>query len=462
MPFINNKFLLHSDIAEQLYHNYAKDLPIIDYHNHLDPKKISENYQFKTITELWLSEDHYKWRALRAAGVSEEYITGNKTDEEKFEKWILTIPKTIRNPLYHWSHLEMKRYFDWDNTILADDSANLYQHCNEKLADNSHYTLGLLEQQNVQVVCTTDDPIDDLEHHQAHNSELKLLPGFRPDNVFAINTAGFLGYINKLAVAASTSIKTFENLKEALINRIDHFHMNGCRLSDHGLPQLPFVEIDEKKAEAAFNKALNNQSLSKEEADVYLITVLNFLGLEYGKRAWTMQLHLGPLRNNNSRLKQLIGSDAGCDSIGDLEQAQGLSKFLNQLDKSNRLPKTILYNLNPRDNELFATMAGNFNDGSVAGKVQWGAAWWFLDQKDGITNHINCLSNLGLISSFVGMLTDSRSFLSFPRHEYFRRIFCNILATDINNGYLPNDMNLIGEVVKDVCYRNAINYFNFE
>lgn len=466
VPFIHDDFLLHSKEAASLYHDFAADLPIIDYHNHLSPQQIADNINFENITQAWLSGDHYKWRAMRANGISEKYITGNTTDEEKFQKWSETVPMTMRNPLYHWTHLELKRYFGNDLLLTGKTSVETYKLSSELLQQKGYSTQGLLEQMKVEVVCTTDHPTDDLAHHQQHSvsgSKLKMLPTFRPDKFLVINGPDFLHYLEQLETICNREIDTFEKLVEALSERIEFFHDLGCRLSDHGLEQLFDVSGSSASAlTATLINRRNKETISAAAAQEFQMYLLTELAKIYHTKNWAMQLHLGPIRNNNTRLMREIGADVGADSIGDFEQSRGLSYFLDVLDNGDHLAKTILYNLNPRDNEVFATMAGNYNDDTIAGKIQWGSAWWFLDQKDGIEKQLNALSNMGLVSRFIGMLTDSRSFLSFPRHEYFRRILCNLIGQDIVNGELPNDLEWLGKMVQNICYYNAKQYFDFD
>ncbi len=463
-PFISNNFLLENKTAEKLYFDYVANLPIIDYHNHLSPKQVAENKVFNTLTECWLGGDHYKWRAMRANAIDEKYITGNSTEKEKFLNWAETVPYTMCNPLYHWTHLELKRYFGID-TLLNPTSANqIYDVANLQLNKPEFSTQGLMKKMNVEVICTTDDPTDSLKHHQylkSENHPFKMLPTFRPDNFLAIQHPDYIKRIEKLTEVSKNTIHNFEDLLTALESRIDFFNALGGKLSDHGLTQLHAVDFTETELNAILNKRFSEKEISTIEAQKFQTGLLYYLAKMYSKKGWIMQLHLGPIRNNNTRLLNLVGNDAGCDSINDLEQAAGLSYFLNKLDVEDNLPKTILYNLNPKDNEVFATMAGNFQDSSIASKVQWGSGWWFLDQKDGIEKQLNTLSNMGLISRFVGMLTDSRSFLSFPRHEYFRRILCNVIGTQIEKGQLPNDINWIGNMVSNISYYNAKNYFKF-
>ncbi len=462
--FIHNDFLLTSSAAKQLFHEFAKDLPIIDYHNHLPPEQVAKNHTFSTISEVWLKGDHYKWRAMRANGINESYITGDKSDEKKFLKWAETVPYTMRNPLYHWTHLELKRYFDIDVLLKPSTASQVYCQTNELLQEPVFQVKGLLQKMNVEVICTTDHPTDLLSYHKQEldsSSDLKMLPTFRPDKFLAINSPDFLIYLEKLEEIVSTDISSFSDLVAALKNRIDYFDSMGCQLSDHGLAQLYNINLSNRNFDAMILSRRENKSLSIDDSNAFQMALLFELAEVYFEKDWKMQLHLGAIRNNSDRLLKSVGNDVGADSIGDFEQAQGLSFFLNQLDSKNRLTKTIIYNLNPRDNEVFATMIGNFNDGNIAGKIQWGSAWWFLDQKDGMVKQINTLSNMGLLSRFIGMLTDSRSFLSFPRHEYFRRILCNLIGNDIEKGELPNDIPWLGHLVENICYKNAKDYFNF-
>ena len=463
-PFLGDNFLLHNSTAERLYHEYAKGQPIIDYHNHLPPEEIANNKKFANITEIWLQGDHYKWRAMRANGVGEKYITGKASDAEKFSQWAATVPYTMRNPLFHWTHLELQRYFGIKELLSPKTATNIFETTNAHLQQADFSTVSLLQKMKVEVVCTTDHPTDSLEHHKAYaatSSKVKMLPTFRPDKLVVINNDDFIPFLQKLEVIVGNSISTFDNLLAALESRIEFFAAHGCQLADHGLEQLFQVDFARINLDEVLQKRKNNTRLSAHEVQAFQMECLHQLGKIYHRKNWTMQFHLGPIRNNNSRLMNAVGADVGCDSIGDFEQARGLSFFLNRLDTEHKLAKTILYNLNPRDNELFATMMGNFNDGSTAGKIQWGSAWWFLDQKDGMEKQINTLSNMGLLSRFIGMLTDSRSFLSFPRHEYFRRILCNLIGQDVHNGELPNDISWLGEMVENICYKNAKRYFDF-
>ncbi|MBT1685802.1 glucuronate isomerase [Dawidia soli] len=464
--FLTEDFLLTNDFAQTLYHRYAKDLPIIDYHCHLSPQDIAGDRRFENLTKVWLEGDHYKWRAMRTLGIDEKYITGNGSDEDKFRQWATTVPYTMRNPLYHWTHLELKRYFGVDQLLTPESADAIYQQCSDQLRQDEYTTRGLLTRMKVEVVCTTDDPADTLEYHQQikrSGFNMTILPTFRPDKAYAVeNPVTYNAYLEKLSAAAGVTINSFKSLITALENRIEFFHSLGCKLSDHGLEQLYFPEDKQTfSAETIFAKLLKKEVLTKAEVQYIKYATLVELGRRYHQKGWTQQFHLGALRNTNERMLRLLGPDTGFDSIGDFTQAVALSRFLNELDSSNQLARTILYNLNPGDNEVMGTMIGNFNDGSVRGKIQFGSAWWFLDQKDGMEKQINALSNMGLLSCFIGMLTDSRSFLSFPRHEYFRRILCNLIGRDVANGELPADEKWLGKIVSDICYHNAKNYFNF-
>lgn len=463
--FLNEDFLLSNPTAVYLYHTFAKDMPIIDYHNHLPPQQIATNHQFENLTQVWLYGDHYKWRAMRANGVAEDFCTGAKSDWEKFEKWAHTVPYTLRNPLYHWTHLELQRYFGISELLQPKSAMSIYQNCSEQLHAPTHSTQGLLKQMNVRVVCTTDDPIDTLEHHISYkkqgNTDLKMLPTFRPDKFILIQSPLFHSSIEKLGELTGSTIQDFSNLMQALRQRALLFQSLGCKLADHGLEFIYAADFSLEEADIVFKKVANRQLITTKEAHVFQSAILHELGVMYSELGWTQQFHLGALRNNNIRAMRELGPDTGWDSIGDWSQAQNLARFLGKLDDKNQLAKTIIYNLNPADNEVIATMIGNFNDGSMAGKIQFGSGWWFLDQKDGMEKQMNALSNMGLISQFIGMLTDSRSFLSFPRHEYFRRILCNMFGKDIENGELPHDLEWTGQIIQQICYHNAKNYFNF-
>ncbi|MFZ5972163.1 MAG: glucuronate isomerase [Bacteroidota bacterium] len=462
--FLDGDFLLQTDAARQLYHIYAAHAPIIDYHNHLSPKDIAENRQFNNLTQIWLEGDHYKWRAMRAHGVDEEFCTGNASAEDKFMKWAETVPYTLRNPLYHWTHLELKNYFGVNYLLNKKSAKTIYHECTALLQTKEYSVQSLLSKMNVEVVCTTDDPCDDLRYHtlNAKADGVRMLPTFRPDKAYAFEDAlGCKNYYRRLSEASGIEINNIKSLLQALERRVDFFHSQGCRLSDHGLENLPFEEITMAEATTLFSNVLNERQLTTKQCNGLRTTILIHLCRLYHTKGWVQQFHLGAMRNNNSRMMRTLGADTGFDSIGDFPQAKSMAKFFDQLDSTNQLTKTIIYNLNPADNALFATMIGNFNDGSVAGKMQWGSGWWFLDQKEGMEKQLNTLSNMGLLSHFVGMVTDSRSFLSFPRHEYFRRILCNILGNDIDRGELPNDIELIGNMVLSISYKNAKTYFNF-
>ncbi|HKK77899.1 MAG TPA: glucuronate isomerase [Saprospiraceae bacterium] len=463
-PFLDEDFLLQNKMARVLYHDYAKKQPIIDYHNHLPPDEIAGDKHYDNITQAWLYGDHYKWRAMRTLGIDERYITGKATDKEKFLKWAETVPFTIRNPLFQWTHLELKRYFGIEEILRPESAERIYEACNERLQQKDYGAQGLLAKMKVETVCTTDDPADRLEYHRAHQKNdtgIKMYPAFRPDKAILIGKDTYNDYIDRLAKAADTDIETYPELLQALKKQIDFFHEQGCRISDHGLNKLYARPFTERQMDDIFRKKRNGQEPSAKEQAVFTAGLMHELGKCYAQKGWVMQLHLGALRNNSSRMLNKLGPDTGFDSIGDYAQAEDLSGFLNELDKEDKLPKTIIYNLNPRDNAVMATMIGNFNDGKIRGKMQFGSAWWFLDQKDGMEKQMNALSNMGLLSCFVGMLTDSRSFLSFPRHEYFRRILCNLIGKDVHNGELPYDEAWLGGIVKDICYHNARDYFQF-
>jgi glucuronate isomerase len=464
--FLTEDFLLQSEYARRLYHQYAENLPIIDYHCHLSPHDIAVNRQFDNLTRIWLAGDHYKWRAMRTLGINEKYITGNATDAEKFDQWAYAVPYTMRNPLYHWTHLELKRYFGIEKLLTPQTGKEVYDCASDKLKKPEFNTRSLLKKMKVETICTTDDPADTLEYHQQIRKDgfgITILPTFRPDKAYAVeDTEAYKQYLEKLSAASGVTISSFDTLLEALGNRIEFFHTLGCRLSDHGLEQLYFPEHGTAHSpDALFKKVLKGEALNRPEREHFKYAVLTALGKMYHGKGWTQQFHLGALRNTNERMLRVLGPDTGFDSIGDFQQSVAMARFMNELDSSDQLAKTILYNLNPADNEVLGTMIGNFNDGSIKGKVQFGSAWWFLDQKDGMEKQINSLSNLGLLSCFIGMLTDSRSFLSYPRHEYFRRILCNVIGQDVANGELPWDEAWLGKIVSDICYHNAKNYFNF-
>ena len=464
-PFMDKDFLLHTETAKELFHNHAANMPIFDYHCHINPQQIADDVRFENITQIWLYGDHYKWRGMRTNGVDEKYCTGNASDWEKFEKWAETVPYTLRNPLFHWTHLELKKFFEIDKILSSETAKEIWDECNAKLQTPEYSVRGIIKMANVHTICTTDDPIDSLEHHRkikADGFEVAVLPAWRPDKAMAVeNVTAYNEYLDKLANVAEMEITTFSDLLAALEKRHQFFHENGCRLSDHGLETAIAEDYTNEEIEKIFAKIRGGAELSQIEILKFKSAMLYEFGIMDHSRGWTQQFHIGALRNNSTRLFNKLGADVGLDSIGDFEIAKPLSKFLDRLDMNNKLAKTVLYNLNPRDNELIGTMIGNFQDGSVPGKMQFGSGWWFLDQKDGMEKQINALSNLGLLSRFVGMLTDSRSFLSYTRHEYFRRTLCNILGNDIENGEIPHDMELVGKMVENICFNNAKEYFNF-
>jgi len=462
--FITEDFLLETVSAKRLYHDYAKDQPIIDYHCHLPPDQIADNTKFENLTQIWLYGDHYKWRAMRTCGVDEKYITGNASDWEKFKAWSETVPKTLRNPLYHWTHLELKKPFGISDRLLNGDTAEgIWNECNDKLATDKFTTNGIINQMNVEVICTTDDPTDTLEHHvkirKNSTIKVKVYPTFRPDKGMAVDQPEiFSKWVEKLSGITDIRIHNLDEFLTAIRKRHDFFASLGCRLSDHGIEEIYSDDYTSKEVENIFQKVMSGRSITMEEVRKFKSAMLYEFGIMDHEKGWVQQFHVGALRNNNTRMFKKLGPDTGFDSIGDFEIARPMAKFFDRLDKDNKLTKTIIYNLNPRDNELIATMIGNFQDGSVPGKMQFGSGWWFNDQKDGIEWQIGALSNMGCLSQFVGMLTDSRSFLSFPRHEYFRRVLCNVLGQEMETGLLPDDIGLIGNLVQDISYRNTKNY----
>ncbi len=464
--FLDKDFLLKTATAKRLFHDYAADMPIIDYHCHLSPKDIAEDRIFKNIAEVWLHGDHYKWRAMRTNGIHESYCTGDKTDFEKFEQWAATVPYTMRNPLYHWTHMELQRYFNVTEQLSPANAKAVYEHCNALLQTKEFSVRNLLRKMKVKLVCTTDDPVDALEYHKAMQEEgadIQMVPAFRPDMAMNVgNTESFLQYVKKVEAAAGMQVHTFDDYLMALKNRHDFFAQMGCRVSDHGLEEIYADEHTAEEIIIIFERLLKGETLClKCQRQFKSAMLVHFAAWDHEK-GWVQQFHLGALRNNNTRMLNQLGPDTGWDSIGTFDQGKALSTFLNGLDTRNKLTKTILYNLNPADNEVLATMVGNFNDGSFPGKIQFGSGWWFLDQKDGIIKQLNALSNMGLLSRFVGMLTDSRSFLSFPRHEYFRRILCDLIGAEVEEGELPNNIEWLGKMVQDICYNNNVNYFNWK
>jgi glucuronate isomerase len=465
MTFLKENFLLKTKSAEKLYHQFAADQPIIDYHNHLIPSNIDEDYVYKNLTEIWLKGDHYKWRAMRANGINEHFITGNANDEEKFLKWAETVPNTIRNPLFHWTHLELQRYFGINEVLTPQNAKKIYAKASEKVNSKEFSCRSILKKFKVEALCTTDDPTDDLQHHintKKSGFEVQVLPTFRPDKAMNVDDeTEFLAYVRKVQEASNVNISDFKSYLEALQNRHNFFAANGGKLSDHGLNHIYATDYSDSEINQIFSDLLTGKKITVHQKNQFKSAMLVHLAYMDHAKGWVQQFHLGALRNNNARLLASLGPDTGFDSMGDFAQAENLSKFLNKLDSTNQLAKTIIYNNNPNDNASFATMIGNFQDGTVAGKMQFGSGWWFLDQKLGMEEQINNLSNMGLLSRFVGMLTDSRSFMSFPRHEYFRRILCNMIGNDIENGELPNDINWLGGIVCNICYGNAKEYFGF-
>jgi len=463
--FIHEDFLLQSKQARELYHDYAKNLPIIDYHCHLDPDLIARDFQFTNLSEIWLHGDHYKWRAMRSNGVDEKFCTGDASDWEKFQKWAETMPYTLRNPLYHWSHLELKRYFGIDELLSPESAKHIYETGSELVQQADFSAVNLLKMMNVEVVCTTDDPLDDLEAHRKiarSGIGIKVLPTYRPDKLSNVkDSLTFLENVERLEEKVGFEIKSFQDFIQALELRHSYFHAQGCRLSDHGLGTFYGVAESDAMAADYFKKLIRGKNLNFHQRVCLETHILIEMARMDHDKGWVQQFHYGALRSNNTRLLEQLGADVGCDSIGDLPVAAAMSRFFDQLDQQKQLAKTIVYNLNPAHNYMLASMIGNFQDGSVPGKIQFGSGWWFLDQKEGMEMQMNALSNLGLLSRFVGMLTDSRSFMSYPRHEYFRRILCNLLGDDMKNGLLPNDMKLLGDLVKNVSYYNAQSYFGF-
>jgi glucuronate isomerase len=466
-PFLSDNFLLSNNSAERLYHEYAANMPIFDYHCHLPVAEIAENKKFANLTAIWLNGDHYKWRAMRANGVDEQFITGAASDRDKFRAWAATVPKTLRNPLYHWTHLELKNPFGITTLLNPESADRIYDNCSAMLQQDGFSTRGLLQAMQVKVVCTTDDPVDSLEHHQAIRDDqsftVKILPAFRPDKAMAVeDPASFNTWVDRLGEISDMEITTFSHFLAALKKRHDFFHDLGCRLSDHGLEEPYAADYTQREIDTIFTGIRSGKTLSPGQILAFKSAMLFEFAVMDHARDWTQQFHFGALRNTNSRAFATLGPDTGYDSIGDFIFARSLARLLDRLDRSDQLAKTILYVLNPRDNEMIATMIGNYQDGRIVGKMQFGSGWWFNDQKDGMERQLGALSNMGLISRFVGMLTDSRSFLSYPRHEYFRRVLCNLFGIDMENGELPADFELIGNTIKDICYHNAVTYFGID
>lgn len=461
--FMGKDFLLNNEVARFLYHDHASKMPVFDYHCHLVPMEIATDHEFKNITEMWLYHDHYKWRAMRSYGIDEKYITGDASDYEKFCAFAKAMPYLIGNPIYHWSHLELKRFFGVEETLSEKTAEIIWEKCNKAIKENKLTARKLIEMSNVEYIGTTDDPIDDLRFHKEirEDSSFKceVRPSFRPEKAMKIKNKDFVGYIKQLSNVSDCEIKSFNDLEKALEIRLDYFYENGCMITDHSIERVTYAPASYDELNNIFIKALNGEEISDDEASIYSTMLLISLGKMYSKRNMVMQLHIGALRNNNTRMFNKVGADAGFDSIDDGEIAYSLSRILDALDKENNLPKTILYCLNPKDNEVIGTMIGNFQGGNIGGKIQFGSGWWFNDQKDGMERQMTALSQLGLISQFVGMVTDSRSFLSYTRHEYFRRILCNYLGSLVEEGQYPYDKEILGEIVENICYRNSVRYF---
>ncbi|MEN8229173.1 MAG: glucuronate isomerase [Bacteroidota bacterium] len=463
--FLDKDFLLESDTAQRLYHGAASQMPIIDYHCHLIPEQIAGDIKFENLTQIWLAGDHYKWRAMRANGVDEKYCTGDATDEEKFMKWAECVPETLRNPLYHWTHLELQRYFGITDLLNPASAKEIYDRANEMLGSDEFSVRNLIRKMNVEVICTTDDPVDTLEHHQKIKEdgfETAVYPAWRPDKAMTVDDPkSYNRYLEKLEEASESSISTYMDLLTALCKRHEFFHEMGCRISDHGMEMFYAEDFDHLEIEKIFLKVRSGRNLNEEEIRKFKSAMLIELAALDHEKDWAQQFHVGAIRNNNKRRFHQLGPDTGFDSIGDFHMARTMSRFFDRLEELDQLAKTIVYNLNPVDNALMVTMVNNFNDGTTPGKMQFGSGWWFMDQKQGMTDQINTLSSLGLLSKFVGMLTDSRSFMSYPRHEYFRRILCNLIGRDVENGELPDDLELLKNLVKNISYFNAKNYFGF-
>jgi len=461
--FMDENFLLSNNTAIELYHNYAKNMPIIDYHCHLNPKEIFENKEFKNITEAWLYGDHYKWRAMRSNGIEEKYITGDANDYEKFMAWAKTMPMAIGNPLYHWTHLELQRFFGIHEQLSEKTAPDIWEKANALINEGGFGARELIKKSNVKAICTTDDPTDSLEYHirlkEDKEFDINVLPTFRPDNGVEINKDGFKSWVEKLAQVIGRDISSYDEFLEALESRVRFFHEVGCRVSDHGLGSVTYAEASKEELAEIFAKALRGEIVTKDEENKHRTYTVQFLGKLYSELGWAMQIHMGALRNNNVKRFKNLGSDTGFDSVNDEQIAYPLSRLLDSLEAEDSLPKVILYNLNPKDNYVLGTMIGNFQGSEVPGKIQFGAAWWFLDNKQGMIDQMTAVANLGLLGRFIGMLTDSRSFLSYPRHEYFRRILCNLIGQWVENGELPDDMELLGSIVQGISYNNAKEYF---
>lgn len=463
--FMDKDFLLDTQTAKKLFHEYAEDMPICDYHCHLNPKEIYENKAPETITQLWLSGDHYKWRAMRSCGVEEKYCTGDASDREKFEKFAYALQYCIGNPLYHWAHIELQRYFGIDTALNAKTANDIYDRANNAIKNGDFRPQSLITKSNVKYVCTTDDPVDDLMYHkllkEVDGFDCNVLPSFRPDRALNAHLDGFADYINTLAGVSGVKINSFRDVITALLKRVDYFHEAGCRISDQAFDYVPFAIADDDEIEAIFARAMNGEKISMQDADKYRTPILLALGEKYHELGWAMEIHIGAMRNNSTRMFKSLGADTGFDSVGDAEIAQPLSRFLDALDEKGVLPKTILFNLNDKDNTVLATMLGNFQSAEAESKIQFGPAWWFLDTMDGMTNQMKSLGNLGVLGKFVGMETDSRSFTSYGRHEYFRRIMCALIGRWVEDGWYAYDEDILKEIVQGISYNNAIKYFNF-
>lgn len=463
--FLDEQFLLNSPTAEKLYHEFAKDLPIIDYHCHLSPKDIYENKTFRNITEAWLYGDHYKWRAMRANGIPETHVTGDASDYDKFLAWAKTVPMTIGNPLYHWTHLELRRYFEVEDLLNEKNANIIWQKVNEKLQGEGFGARDFIMKSNVETVVTTDDPIDSLQYHQKLREEgfsVQVLPGFRPDKALDIANDLFEKYVHELAEVSAIPIQSYQDFLHALRARIDFFHKHGCLISDHAINEMIYEETTQEEVETIFHKRMSGHPLTEKEKIKYKTETFIMLGQAYCERGWAMQLHINALRNNNTKMFERLGPDTGYDAMNDEDIAKPLCRILDRLEQDDALPNTILYSLNPRDNVVISTLAGSFQDGKTPGKMQHGTAWWFNDTKQGMTEQMMALSSIGLISRFIGMLTDSRSFLSYTRHEYFRRLLCDIIGDWVEKGEVPYDLELLGEITKGISYENAKQYFQFD
>lgn len=463
--FMDNDFLLDTPSAKKLFHEYAEHMPICDYHCHLSPKEIYDNEQPENISQLWLSGDHYKWRAMRSAGVEEKYCTGDAAPKEKFEEFAYALQYCIGNPLYHWAHIELQRYFGIDTPLNAKTAQDIYERANQVIASGDFRPQSLIKKSNVKVVCTTDDPVDNLEYHKllkdVDDFDCRVLPSFRPDKALNIHLDGFAEYIKALGESAQIEIKSYKDVIDALLKRADYFDSVGCKVSDQAFEYVPFAKSDDKEIERIFQKAMNGEKITAEESDKYRTPVLLALGKKYHQLGWAMEIHIGAIRNNSTRMFEKLGADTGFDSVGDCEIAITLSRFLDALDYENALPKTILFNLNDKDNTVLATMLGNFQSSEADSKIQFGPAWWFLDTMDGMTNQMKALGNLGVLGKFVGMETDSRSFTSYGRHEYFRRIMCRLLGRWVEDGWYAFDEDILKEIIQGICYNNAMKYFGF-